>query len=120
MIIASSILFLLILSSWLYLFNIYEVEVKVDSKIISAQSNYSSKIELIPLNSFGYKAPFRKLNSKLSFLSGQDLIESTAKSENEYLINSKSTIGKVELLLESEYFLYPNKITFEIKPNEGT
>jgi hypothetical protein len=120
MILFLSLILFTALISWMYIFNIYEVDIDINNKIIRLGESNNSIIEIIPLNSFGFKTPFRKVTPSVKFIEGSELVDITKKDNNRYSIHAKSDTGKVVLLLESEYFLYPNKFTFLIKPDEAS
>jgi hypothetical protein len=106
--------------SWMYIFNIYEVDIDINRKKIILGKANSSIIKIVPLNSFGFKTPFRKIDMSINFLEGSDLAKIIREDESRFSLHAKSDTGKVILLLESNYFLYPNKFTFFIKPSEAT
>ncbi len=63
-------LLIILLLSWLYIFNIYEVE--INKKEVGSLDYV---IEIVPLNSFGMKAPFRKISYSFNIIEGDLLIE---------------------------------------------
>ena len=106
--------------SWMYIFNIYEVDIDINRKTLIIGKTNNSTIKIVPLNSFGFKTPFRKIDTSINFLEGGDLAEIIKEDDSRFLLHAKSDTGKVILLLESDYFLYPNKFTFFIKPSEAS
>ena len=114
-----SIVIFLSFISWMYVFNIYEIDIEIDRQTLFANGVSSSVIELVPMNSFGMKAPFRNVSSKISFINGKELVDVIYQSRNRIVLKSKCDTGRVELKIESEYLLYPNKYDFEIKLPEA-
>ncbi len=120
MIAAISIILLLSFISWMYIFNIYEIDIKIDRQTLFSNGKSRSVIELVPMNSIGMKAPFRNVNSKINFVNGKELVDVILDEKNLIILQSKFDTGKVELKIESEYLLYPNKYNFEIKLSEAS
>ena len=106
--------------SWMYIFNIYEVDIDINHKTLIIGKTNNSTIKIIPLNSFGFKTPFRKIETSINLLEGGDLAQIIKEDDSKFSLYAKSDTGRVILLLESEHFLYPNKLTFFIKPSEAS
>jgi len=119
-IITSLILLFIALLSWLYIFNIYEVEIKIDNVNLLSNGNSKTSIELVPLNSIGMRAPLRSINSKISFVIGKELVDVMRDGNNIIVLKSKLDTGTVILRFESDYLLYPNKYEFTIKQPEAS
>ena len=120
MIAVISIILFLSFISWMYIFNIYEIDIKIDKHTLFLNGGSSAVIELVPMNSIGMKAPFRNVNSQIKFIDGKELVNVIYESQNKIVLKSKSDTGKVELKIESDYLLYPNKYNFEIKLSEAS
>ncbi len=105
----------LLFLAWLYLFNIYEIKVSVNPKSIELPNN-RTEIRVIPLNSFGKEALFRKVKAQFNIQSGKELIDEFkifADSSSAILrVNGK--LGIIELLIETNKNLFPTKIEIPI------
>lgn len=91
------ILLILLFLSWLYIFNIYEVGIRVN-RISSL--NYVLQIQ--PKNSFGFNAPLRNVEYQYEVLSGTDNIENIEdRGKGEIVVNLKSDSIKVKLAIKT-------------------
>lgn len=102
-----------------YIFSIYEVEYKINSRALYLNSDSKIIIEAIPVNSFGFRAPFRNSYTKFSIIQGKDLIE---VEENNYekgtlIINAKTETGIVVIRVKSRFSLLPTEFEIKILPN---
>jgi len=102
-----------------YIFSIYEVEYKISSRILYLYSDSKIEIEAVPVNSFGFRAPFRNSYTKFSIIEGKDLIEI---AENNYkkgklIIKSKNEPGTVVIRVKSKFSLLPTEFEIKIIPN---
>src|ERR1035441_5518272 len=84
------IVFIAIFSSYHYIFNIYEVTFKVTPDKLYADNNSTIIIEAVPINSLGWRTPYRKTYSEFTFNEGKDLIE-VIFQDNSKGIDRKST-----------------------------
>jgi hypothetical protein len=104
----------------MYIFNIYEIEIKIGKDTIPANGISKTFIELVPVNAVGTKAPFRNIVSTINFTEGKELVDIIIDKKNKIVFRSKSIPGKVIIKIESDYLLYPNKYLFNIKSSEAS
>ncbi|NCQ17518.1 MAG: hypothetical protein COZ80_08195 [Ignavibacteria bacterium CG_4_8_14_3_um_filter_37_9] len=102
-----------------YIFSIYEVEYRISSRVLYLHSDAKIVIEAVPINSFGFRAPFRNSDTKFSLVEGNDLIEIV---ENNYekgklIIQSKNIPGVAIIRVKSKYSLLPTEFEIKIIPN---
>ncbi|MEI7810896.1 MAG: hypothetical protein WCJ01_00565 [Ignavibacteria bacterium] len=101
------------------MFNIYEVSFKVSDVVLFADNKSTSIIEVIPLNSFGNRVPFRKSPAEFQIVEGVDLVEIIQNDiDNGILtLKAKDMPGKITVRIKSEYSLMPSLIEISIQPN---
>ncbi len=102
-----------------YIFSVYEVEYKISSRILYLYSDSKIEIEAVPVNSLGFRAPFRNSHTKFSVIEGKDLIEIV---ENNYekgklIIKAKNESGTVVIRVKSKFSLLPTEFEIKIIPN---
>ena len=91
------ILLILLLLSWLYIFNIYEIGISVNQL---SSLNYVVKVE--PKNSLGKNAPFRNVNYSYEVSDGVDNIkEIVDKGDGQLFLILKSDTIKVKLRIRT-------------------
>lgn len=91
------ILLILLFLSWLYIFNIYEVEISVNRV-----SSLNYVLHIHPKNSFGFNAPFRTVEYKYEVHSGADNIENIEdRGKGEIVVSLKSDSIKVKLTIKT-------------------
>lgn len=102
-----------------YVFNIYEVEYKVSNYNLYADSQSVTSIKTIPINGFGFKAPFRKSKAYFTFIEGRDKIEIVEENNEEgfIIIKTKNIPGNIKIRVTCEHALFPTNFEFEIKAN---
>ena len=114
-------LILAITSLWLYMyvFNIYEVNVSVNPGELFADGSSTVKIEAVPLNSFGRRAPCRSVPAKFEITGGKDLVSVISKDEENgiMILKAKFSTGKVEVLIKPEKSLLPSLVEIPVNPN---
>ena len=117
--IASILLVLIFLFGKLYLFNIYEVVFEVHPKKLYADSQSTLEIKSIPLNAFGFKAPFRDSPTEFEIREGEELIYivKTDSVGGSLIIKAKDKPGKVVIYVKSKFSLLPTVIEVEIEAN---
>jgi len=110
--------FVIVFSS-LYIFNIYEIDLKVNRTKIYADGQSLVKIETIPINGLGFKTPFRKSFTKFEITEGKGLIDIIKKDERNGIIilKAKYETGKVVIIAKAKHSLFPSIIEVEILPN---
>jgi hypothetical protein len=113
------ILFIIGFSVYHYIFSIYEVIYKITPDKLYADNSSTIVIEAIPLNSFGWKAPFRKSPSAFTLNEGKDLIDILSLDNHSGVLKlkAKDKSGKVSITIKSIYSLLPSTIEIIIEPN---
>jgi hypothetical protein len=106
-------------STYHYILSVYEVTYKVTPDKLYADNNSTLIIEAVPINSFGWKAPFRKTFSEFTFNEGKDLVEVIFKDNSNGILKlrAKEKPGKVSITIKSNYSLLPSTIEIIIEPN---
>lgn len=108
--------FILLLGGYFFLYNIYGSEVIRTPQNLFAQNTSEMKIEVVPINSLGKHALFRKSSAAFEIVEGMDLIEITEYNKESGFIKIRS-IGKTGLVgikIKSQYSLLPEYIEIEI------
>ena len=72
------------------------------------------EIELIGINSFGWALPWRKIESNLTILDGNDLCK-ISKHKNVYTIVTFDKEGKLRINIKPLYSFNLTEFTFQIK-----
>lgn len=116
--ISFSVVLLLLVLSYYFLYNIYEIEIKKSPAFLYAKTSSSLTIEVIPINALGTKAWFRTVSAQFEIIEGKELIEvENMNSENGILvIKSTGKTGKVGIKIFSKYSLLPQYVEVEILP----
>jgi hypothetical protein len=106
-------------SLYQYVFSIYEVTYTENPEKLFADNQSTITIKAIPINSFGWKAPFRNAYAKFEITEGSDLVNivSGKNRTDSLILQAKNKIGKVVVLIHSEYALLPSSIEITIYPN---
>lgn len=104
---------------WQYLFSIYEVSFKVSETVLYADSRSIAKIEAVPLNALGHKAPFRVSPSVFEFQEGKDLVDIVGNypEKGVIILRAKDKPGKIVLSVKTKFSLWPTLIEIIIRPN---
>jgi hypothetical protein len=112
----SIILIIIILFSYFFLYNIYGDEIRKSPPKLFADSTLQMKIEVVPVNAFGWRALYRKSNSHFFIIEGNDLIEliSIDNVNGLLIIQSNGKPGKVGIKIKSQYSLLPAYIEISI------
>jgi hypothetical protein len=105
-------------SSFHYIFTIYEVTYKITPDKLYADNNSILVIEAVPINSFGWKAPFRKPHSEFNINEGKDLIEVVFRDNDNGILKlrAKEKSGRVYVTIKTKYSLFPSTIEIIIEP----
>ena len=108
--------FVLLLGGYFFLYNIYGSEVKRSAQNLYADISSEMTIEVIPINSLGKKALFRKSLATFEIVEGLELIEiiELNKESGFIKIRSKGKAGLVGIKIKSEHSLLPEYIEIEI------
>ena len=93
-------LLIILFLSWLYIFNIYEVNVT-----LKEESSLQYVVDVIPLNSLGMRAPFRNLEYSFEVTEGEVEIEKLNDLGN----------GRIDLKLKTD----SSKVKLEITTNKS-
>lgn len=112
------VLSIIILFTYFFLYNIYGDEIRKSPPELFADPTLQMKIEVVPVNTFGCRALFRKSNSHFFIIEGNDLIEliSTDNDNGILIIQSNGKPGKVGIKIKSQYSLLPNYVEINILP----
>src|ERR1035437_2112923 len=112
------IIFIAGFSSYHYLFTIYEVTYKITPYKLYADNTSTLVIEAVPINSFGWKAPFRKPLTEFTLNEGKDLVEVVfLDNDNGILkLRAKGKSGIVSVTIKTKYSLFPSTIEIIIEP----
>ncbi|MCC6548598.1 MAG: hypothetical protein IT279_00875 [Ignavibacteriaceae bacterium] len=102
-----------------YLLNIYEADISVTKRSLYADGQSETVIEVVPLNSFGSRTPFRTLNARFEIKEGAELIEVTEQNEEKgYLrLRAKSGTGRVVIRVSPGMAILPSEVVIFIYPN---
>jgi len=108
--------FVLLLSGYFFLYNIYGSEVKRSAQNLYADTSSEITIEVFPINALGKKAWFRKSSATFEIVEGLELIEIINCNEDSGFIKirSKGKVGLVGIKIKSEHSLLPEYIEIEI------
>jgi hypothetical protein len=110
---------LIILFGFQYLVSIYEVDFYFEPKELYADNISECIIQTIPLNSLGWKIPFRKASAEIEIREGRDLIEVMELDNANGLlrIRAKESTGTVIIFIKPEKALLPTPLEIRILPN---
>ncbi len=106
------VLILLSFFGWQYVFSIYEVKVAAVPGKVSVGDKVS--VRLIPLNSFGKKAPFRKVPEEVKVVKGAENIEVLPEVTSGNFSFRAVRQGEVELHVSSDVSLETNLIKINV------
>jgi hypothetical protein len=103
----------------LYLFNIYEVTYEVKPEKLYADNQSVVRIQAIPINAFGWKAPFRSAPADFEIKEGADLVyvQKNDKDNGTLIIKAKDKPGTVTIFVKSKYSMLPTALDIIIEPN---
>ncbi|MGE5352887.1 MAG: hypothetical protein ACM3P0_12445 [Acidobacteriota bacterium] len=92
-----------------YVFNIYEVTFSLSPKALYADGESTIRIEAVPVNAFGFRAPLRKVAVVFDIMEGKDLIEvvNSDLPDGVLILKSRAGSGKVVIRARSEFQLLP-------------
>ena len=107
-----TVFLLLSFFGWQYVFSIYEVKVAVVPEKVSVGDRVS--VRLIPLNSFGKKAPFRKVVEEVKVVEGTENIDVLPETTSGNFSFRAVSQGKVELHISSGVSLETNLVKINI------
>lgn len=104
-----------------YVFSIYEVVYNVSPRVLYADGESRVKIETIPLNALGFRAPWRLAPSEIKITEGADLIEivSEDKQKGIFVIKAGHKTGTVSIRIKAKHSLLPSIIEVSIEANSA-
>jgi len=102
-----------------YIFHIYEIDYKISTNFLYADYNSEVTIEVIPVNSWGFKAPFREARAKFEIEEGSNLVDIVLSDsvKGKLVLRAKDIKGNVSIKIKSEYSLFPGLIEIKVIPN---
>lgn len=111
-----SLVFLIVIFLSLYVFNVYGDIIKKSPDNLFADPSSNIKIQVVPINAFGWQLPFRKSNAEFIIIEGKNLVEIIEMSTEQgfILLRSNGIPGKVEINVKSKFSLLPNLVVIEI------
>jgi hypothetical protein len=114
----SIFLFLLIIGTYYFLYNIYGNEIRKEPENIYADPSSEITIEVIPVNALGWKAIFRNSSTMFEIIDGRNLIDIVETNEAKGILKIRSLgkIGIVGIKIISEHSLLPEYIEIQILP----
>lgn len=106
----------IIFAFWHYVINIYEVKIVAAPEYLIPDGKSTTVVRAIPINAFGFKAPFRKSPAKFEIIEGKELINIISENDKEGVleIQAKEKEGNVSIQLKSEFSLMPTIIEIPI------
>jgi heme/copper-type cytochrome/quinol oxidase subunit 2 len=109
-----AILIVLFLS--LYVFNVYGDVVTKQPENLFTDMNSTIKVQVVPINAFGWSLSFRKSKAEFIFIEGKNLVEIVEQNGDEgfIILRSLGVPGKVEINVKSQFSLLPNLVVVEI------
>ncbi len=101
---------------YMYVFKIYEVVVEKNTDILFADHQSVAEIQVVPVNAFGWKVPFRSSPADFNIKEGADLIDIIEEdNENGILkIRVRDKIGIVAIEIKSKYSTLPMVVEIPI------
>lgn len=104
---------------WQYVFSVYEVFYDTKPEHLYASGGEVMKIECVPLNALGFRAPFRTAPFSYKWESGRDLLQiAVDNSASGYLIlKSAGKEGTAVLRVKGKYALLDSIIEIRILAN---
>ncbi len=102
-----------------YVFSIYETKFDVTRDVLYADGATTATITAIPVNAWGFKAPFRKGTTRYIIEEGADKVDILLNDEQNgiFSIRSKLIAGRVVIRAIPAKSLFPTKFELEIYPN---
>ena len=107
------------LASYSYIFKIYETKVETSAQSLFADNNSTVIISVVPVNSFGCKAPLRKSNAAFEIREGKELVDIVSEDDSSgtLILHAKYKTGKVIVYVKPELALLPTLVEINIYPN---
>lgn len=116
LIILISVSSLILLFLGMYVFNVYGDIIKKNPQNLFTDQSSTIKIEVVPINAFGWEIPFRNSKTEFKIIEGEDLIEILNEDNRRgiLILRSKGMIGNVEVSVKSQFSLFPTLVSIEI------
>jgi len=107
---------LILLGGYHYLFHIYEIDYRLSAPNLYADYKSEVTIEVVPLNSLGFRAPFRDPKALFIIEEGKSLVQIIKQSENKSSLTLRSlgVSGTVIVRIKSAYAIFPSVIEIKI------
>ncbi len=104
------------LAVYYFIFNIYEITFSVNPKNLFADYKSTVIIRTIPINAFGFRAPFRHSPAAFEIIEGKDLVDIIRdnRTAGVFILRAKDKAGKVVVQLKPDHALLPTLITINI------
>ncbi len=115
-IISASVVIVMLILGYYFLYNIYETEVELNPKYLYADTNSIIEIKVIPINALGTRAIFRSIISEFEIIEGKELVEIISTNNGLLKLKSKGLKGKVGIKIYSKHSLFPQYIEIPILP----
>lgn len=113
-----SIMILILIFGYYFLYNIYEVKVEVNPAQLYADANSKLEIKIIPINSLGSKALFRSTQCEFEIIEGKELVDIISLDREKCIlkIKSRGIEGKVGIKIYSNHSLFPQYVEILVLP----
>ncbi len=117
--IAGSLIILVVIFSYLYIFNIYEITYSVNPSSLYSDNESMVIVTSDPINAFGWKIPFRNAYAEFNIKEGKDLIDILSEDNKKGILKLKvkNKTGTVVVYIKSKYALLPSEVVIHIYPN---
>ena len=104
-----------------YVFSVYETKYELSTSVLYSDGNTTAVLLAIPINAWGFKAPFRNSNTRFEFEEGAGKVEVLIKDEVRGVlkIRSKQESGKVVIRATPKNSLLPTVFEILIYPNQA-
>jgi len=104
---------------WQYVFSIYEVFYKTEPEYLYISGDAELKVESVPLNALGFRAPFRNSPFTYEWESGKELVEivKDASAEGFLILKSTGRAGTAVLKVKGKFALLASIIEIRIAAN---
>ena len=115
-IIAGIFIIVVLIFSFLYIFNIYEVTYTTKPQYLYADSSSTLMISSKPVNAFGRKAPFRNAPAYYEIKDGKGLADILSEDNEKgvLVLKAKNKPGKIVVNARSDYALFPSSLEINI------
>jgi hypothetical protein len=112
---------IIVLFGFQYFVSIYEVDIVTEPEVLFADNTSVCLIRTVPLNSFGWKVPFRKASAQIEIREGSDLVDIVKLDEDNGIIKIKARekTGIVVIYIKPEKALLPSSVEVKILPNQA-